>query len=118
MICPEGNVAALLPQGGAARGCKSVAGGRAAAPIGGGRGSAAFPGVRGRVRSRYGCKAKRNFVNNCVATIVTDATQNSTQITSELVVPGGLVESPFHGNLKICSSNLSVGTYSYPAPSH
>ncbi len=92
MIGPEGNVAALLPQGGAARGGKSVAGGRAAAPIRGGRGSAAFPGVGGRVRSRYGCNAKINFINNCVATSVTDATQTSTQIISELVVPGGLME--------------------------
>ncbi len=92
MICPEGNVAALLPQGGAARGGKSVAGWRTVAPIGGGRGSAAFPGVRGRVRSRYGCNAKINLVYNCVATSVTDATQTSTQIISELVVPGGLKE--------------------------
>jgi hypothetical protein len=91
MISPEGNVAALLPQGGAARGGESVGGGRAAAPVGGGRGSAAFPGVRGRVRSRYGCDAKINFVN-CIATSVTDATQTSTQISGELVVPGGLVE--------------------------
>jgi hypothetical protein len=36
---------------------------------------------------------------------------NLTQITTELVVPGGLVEEPsFLGNLKIHGSNLSGGT--------
>jgi hypothetical protein len=32
-------------------------------------------------------------------------------------MPGGLVEEPpVPVNLKICSSSLSGGTYSYPAP--
>jgi hypothetical protein len=41
---------------------------------------------------------------------VTDARYHSTQITSELVVPSGLVEQPpFPGNLEICSSNHGGG---------
>jgi hypothetical protein len=54
------------------------------------------------------------------ADIETEATQTSTQIISELVVPGGLVEyPPFPGNLEICSSNHGGGnlptTYYYYA---
>ncbi len=35
---------------------------------------------------------------------------NLNQIISELVVPGGLVEPPFPGNLENCSSNLIGST--------
>jgi len=57
MVCPEGNVAALLAEGRAARCSEAVSGG-GAAPIGGGRGGAALAGVRRRVRSQNGCNAK------------------------------------------------------------